>query len=100
MTDDGCITFFYEVMGYVFASDGDGCGITGFETFCCGFGIVDLNVYLSLEIAHLREYRFPDETFAKVFFDFKLPCCLFGIVGSTVSDLVWARGGTWVDGYC
>jgi len=100
VTDDDGVASFYEVVGYVFAGDGDGCGITGFETFCRGFGIVDLNVYLSLELAHLREYRFTDETFAKVFFDLELPCRLFRVVRSTIR-YVFVRGrGTLVAGCC
>ena len=46
MTNDGGIAFFDEVMGYIFASNGDSCSITGFEAFCGGFGVVDLDVYL------------------------------------------------------
>ena len=100
MTDDGGVAFFYEIVGYVFTSDSDSCGVTSLEAFSRGLGIVDLNVYLSLELAHLREYRFTDETFAKVFFDLELPCRLFRVVRSTIR-YVFVRGrGTLVAGCC
>jgi len=47
VTDNGGITPVDEVVGYVFACDGDGGGVTGLEAFRRGLGVVNLDMHLS-----------------------------------------------------